>query len=189
VDDSAPGLRVHAAAAELAPPRALQATPPMLAPVVPHAVAAARTLALTLEPVPAAMLSAPAAILPAPAAMMPEPPPPHAAPIVVRAAARRPTQPHAIALVDIDVEGSLSRAVVERAIARVMPELHACTAPSYEVAARFTVDDSRRATDLHVASASDVRVAGPRCITDALARVRTEVAPDIGDATVSLRFR
>ena len=43
------------------------------------------------------------------------------------------------------------------------------------------IDDSRRATDLHVA--------GPHCVSDALAHVRTEVAPDIGDATVSLRFR
>jgi hypothetical protein len=89
-------------------------------------------------------------------------------------------------IVGLDVQGALSTAVVRRAIDRVVPELRACAQAvgPRTVAARFSIEDSRRATELRVGGA------GAACIAGVLERVRTEVAPDVGDAqiTVSLAF-
>jgi serine/threonine-protein kinase len=98
-----------------------------------------------------------------------QPAPPH----TLRAA------PRALRVVSLAVEGSLPRSVVERAVARAMPAVKACRFGGRVVAASFTIDDSRRATDVHTASA---------CLAQALAHVRTEIAPDVGDAAVELKL-
>ena len=81
-------------------------------------------------------------------------------------------------VVSLAVEGSLPRSEIERAVARALPALRACGHVG-TIAARFTIDDSRRATDVHSASS---------CIAQALEHVRTELAPDMGDASVVLRL-
>jgi serine/threonine-protein kinase len=89
-------------------------------------------------------------------------------------AARR--APHVVSLA---VEGSLPRSVVERAVARAMPAVKACRIGDRVVAARFTIDDSRRAADVQTSSP---------CLAQALTHVRTEIAPDTGDAAVMLKL-
>jgi serine/threonine-protein kinase len=92
---------------------------------------------------------------------------------------RRTARPrrHVVELVELDVEGSLSRSTIERALDRELPALRSCGAAGE---ATFTIGEARRATDIHTASP---------CVAAALAHVRTEDAPDIGDASVSLRLR
>ncbi|MBV8761331.1 MAG: serine/threonine protein kinase [Deltaproteobacteria bacterium] len=126
--------------------------------LAPHVIATARVEA---PPRPRAITVAP------------PPLPPRLAPVP----APVPAMSASLRLVSFDVEGSLSRAVVERALERV--DLHACTGNAPVVAARFTIGDSRRAGNVHATS---------RCVADALAHVRTEVAPDIGETTIALRF-
>ena len=87
--------------------------------------------------------------------------------------------PRTLHVVSLAVEGSLPRSEIERAVARALPALQGCRVGDRVVAARFTIDDSRRATDVHAASP---------CIAQALEHVRTELAPDMGDAAVVLKL-
>jgi serine/threonine protein kinase len=87
--------------------------------------------------------------------------------------------PRRLHVVSLAVEGSLPRSEIERAVARALPALQGCRVGDRVVAARFTIDDSRRATDVHAASP---------CIAQALEHVRTELAPDMGDAAVMLKL-
>jgi hypothetical protein len=80
-------------------------------------------------------------------------------------------------VISLDVQGSLSRAVVERALDRV--DIRACIVTAPFVAAHFTIGDNRRAGNVHATS---------RCVADALAHLRTEVAPDMGETTIALRL-
>ena len=112
---------------------------------------------------------------PPPPVDVPPPPPP---PVVETP----PPAPKTIVtqLASVDVQGALSQAQVRRAIERVMPALRACapTTPQM-VQAHFTIDESRRAQQVS-GSAS--------CVVAALAGVRTETAPDVGDATVDVKI-
>jgi serine/threonine-protein kinase len=84
---------------------------------------------------------------------------------------------HVIRLEGLEVEGGLPRSQIERAIGRQIRALLGCGAAG---TASFTIGEARRATD--------IRAASP-CIAAALAQVRTEEAPDVGDVTVSLTLR
>ena len=125
---------------------------PQPARLAPHVLATAR-----IEPPPASSHRAAAA--PSPAAFAPAQP-------------LRPLQ-----VISLDVEGSLSRSVIERALDRV--DLHGCAVTAPFVAARFTIGEARRADNVHATSP---------CVADALAHLRTEIAPDIGETTIALRY-
>jgi serine/threonine-protein kinase len=116
---------------------------------------------------------------------------PRAVPATEAAAiVQRPSKPPPPAITDLtprivglDVEGSLARSVVRRAIDRVLPDLAACARQSGIVTARFAIEDTRRATG--------VTASGPSaaCVSNVLAGARTEVAPDVGGAEVSVRIQ
>jgi hypothetical protein len=105
----------------------------------------------------------------------------HVAPVLALSAPAQPIRAkrRALRVVSLAVEGSLPRSEIERAVARALPALRSCRISDRVIAARFTVDDSRRATD--------IRTASP-CIAQALEHVRTEIAPDMGDASVVLKL-
>ena len=93
------------------------------------------------------------------------------------------------------VEGSLSDAEVRRGILRVEPRLAAC----YRAAARrtgragagdgvrvtFTIDENGRAREIGASGGALPGISS--CVGDAIAAVRTRIAPDVGDVRVSVR--
>jgi serine/threonine protein kinase len=113
-------------------------------------------------------------------ALPPAPPPPSSPP--------PPSPPRELqAKIDgVEVNGSLSRGEVQRAIERRWSAIARCmpAAPG-TVVAHFTIGEARRARD--------VRAAGPApatnaCVEAAFADVRTEAAPDVGDVEVTVRI-
>jgi serine/threonine-protein kinase len=108
--------------------------------------------------------------------------PPTASPIAPTAPPTVPVEPavmraHVTAL---DVSGSLSAAVIQRAIDRIAPAIAACHATAEHTATiRFTIGESRRAET----------IAAPQepCLAAAFAALRTETAPDVGDASVTVK--
>jgi hypothetical protein len=91
-----------------------------------------------------------------------------------------PAFPVAPRISSLGVEGGLSYGVVRRAIERVLPEVAQCG--DGVVAARFTIGETRRAT------AITANGTGAQCVSDVLARVRTESAPDVGTADVRVHI-
>jgi hypothetical protein len=162
-----------------AAPSRIDATAPSVLGFDDHIAVAARSRGSTHEQAPAAVHPlVRAATLAEPAVI--------AQPVVHRDALAAPAPAHVLRarrrplhVVSLAVEGSLPRSEIERAVARAMPALQGCRVRGRVVAARFTIDDSRRATDVHSAS---------RCVAQALEHVRTELAPDMGDASVSLQL-
>jgi hypothetical protein len=142
---------------------------------------------LAPEPLPAAaQLVEPVSARAMPHAAVPAPQLIEAAPVhrgspaLAMATPVRPVRmtPRGAHVMSLAVEGALPRSVVERAVARAMPAVQSCRLGN-PVVARFTIDDSRRATAVQTASP---------CIAQALAHLRTEVAPDTGDAAVVLKL-
>lgn len=81
----------------------------------------------------------------------------------------------------IDVSGPVSRSVVRSAVERVMPAIRQCSSTTAQtVQTHFTIDESRRAQ--HVRTSSG-------CIAAALAGVRIDTTPDVGNAEVDLQIR
>jgi hypothetical protein len=115
---------------------------------------------------------------PSPARAAPPPPPP---PVAAKVAA-----PLQARLLGVDVQGSLSQAVIQRAVERVRPQLERCTAEGtpYTGRVQFTIDESRRAHSVRGSGSA----AGMSCVVSALGAVRTEAAPDTGDAEVVVRI-
>jgi serine/threonine-protein kinase len=93
-----------------------------------------------------------------------------------------PVRPPRVAprISSLGVQGGLSYGVVLRAIERVLPDAAQCGGGA--VAARFTIGETRRAT------AITANGTGAQCVSDVLARVRTESAPDVGSADVRVRI-
>ena len=86
----------------------------------------------------------------------------------------------------IDVTGSLPVSAVQRAIQRAWPAIASCAPVSPgAVVARFTIGEARRALGV---AASGALPATRACIAAALAEVRTEAAPDVGDVAVTVRI-
>jgi serine/threonine-protein kinase len=141
------------------PPRPDRAAPPTVR-VEPAAAAPAE-----------ARRSAALPVLPAPA----PPAPPAAPPGELRAVIER-----------VDVSGSLAVSAVQRAVARRRSAIERCTpATPGTVIAHFKIGEARRAQAVTAAGASD-DVNG--CVAAALADVRTEAAPDVGDVEVTVRI-
>ncbi len=103
------------------------------------------------------------------------PPPPPKPPVQLQAK-----------LLGVDVQGSLSQAVIQRAVERVRPLIERCTAEGtpYTVRVQFTIDESRRAHGVRGSGSP----AATNCVVGALGGVRTETAPDTGDAEVVVRI-
>jgi serine/threonine-protein kinase len=139
--------------------------------------------------------SPPAAPPPAP----PAPRPPAAAPPVRRPAAVPPPRPAARApepppppatlsleprVASVDVRGALPAAAVRRALDRVLPAARACRSDrAGSVDVQLTIGESRRAAGLRASG-----LAASSCLAGALSGLRTEAAPDTGDAEVRVRF-
>lgn len=89
-------------------------------------------------------------------------------------------------LLGVDVQGSLSQAVIQRAVERVRPAIERCTSDGapHTVQVKFTIDESRRAHGLRSSGSTSAAT----CLVGALGGVRTEAAPDTGDAEVVVRI-
>jgi serine/threonine-protein kinase len=86
----------------------------------------------------------------------------------------------------VDVTGSLPRGEVARAVERRWGAIARCLPPSPQtVIARFTIGETRRAQDVQTTGPTPATNA---CLTAALAEVRTEEAPDVGDVQVTVRI-
>ena len=132
------------------------------------------------DPVPAAVIE--------PAAEPPPPPPPPPSKSTSPTPTPTPTptrvltptpKAHRAHIAELSVEGSLPVSTVRRAVERVWPDLLRCAPVAASV--RFTIDDTRRPRDMQVRG-------GSPCITGALSAIRSEVAPDVGEAEVELRI-
>ena len=92
----------------------------------------------------------------------------------------KPAPSFAARFAGLEVSGSLSAAVIDRALDRIAPAIAACHATTaHTVLVHFTVGESRRAE----------AIAAPHeaCLAAAFAGLRTETAPDIGDVSVSVK--
>jgi hypothetical protein len=75
---------------------------------------------------------------------------------------------------------------VQRAVERQRAAIARCIPASPEtVVARFTIGEARRARDVRATGSSAQTNA---CVAAAVADVRTEAAPDVGDARVTVRI-
>ncbi len=110
--------------------------------------------------------------------------PPTPIPAPPRPAPEVPLQAHVLG---VDVQGSLSQAVIQRAVDRVRPAVERCTASGspHTVRMQFTIDESRRAHGVRGSGSTQASVA---CLVTALGGVRTEAAPDTGDTEVVVRI-
>ena len=110
------------------------------------------------------------------------PPPPVPAPPPPAPPASLPI--HA-AIAAVDVHGSLPAADVQRAVARALPAIEHC-APSaaQNVIAQLTIGENRRAEDVRASGGT-----AASCVSSALASVRTESAPDVGEVEVTVHVK
>ncbi|MEO8706135.1 MAG: protein kinase [Kofleriaceae bacterium] len=147
-------------------------------------VAVTATLPPVVEPVAPAIEPTPVVVEP-PRIATPAPPP---APIP-----EPPSLEARAAIVALHVRGSLSDAVVRRAIERTVPELRACYRRAARTPSRsatttvhiaFVVDDTRRATQIRATAGSWSELAS--CVAGAIGSVRSQIAPDVGTVDVSL---
>jgi hypothetical protein len=108
----------------------------------------------------------------APTAPVPAPPPPTPLPV------------HA-AIAGVDVHGSLPAADVRRAVDRALPAIEHCSpAAAQNVVAELTIGENRRAEGVRASGGS-----AANCVSSALASVRTESAPDVGEVEVTVHVK
>ena len=154
------------------------AAPERLAPEVP---AAAPLDAGVVAPVDAAPVVPDVAIVVAPVQV--------ARPVRIATSAR-------VAIESLSVRGSLTTAQIRRAIDRVTASARACygpaakaaaSSPSVSLSVRFVVDETQRARQLELGPSALPGLAP--CVTRALASLRAEAAPDVGDVDVAFVLR
>jgi serine/threonine-protein kinase len=157
------------------PARVARAVPP---PVIGPDRAPVPTLDVPLPRLLVAAAPSYDTIAPTPELSPPSPPIAIPKPHPVRVVARDRTPQ----IVRLDVEGGLPPSVVRRAVERVLPQLSACQPISAgrPVAATFSVEQTRRASEIQVTGAAG------RCVAAALGALRTEAEPDVGEARVQL---
>ncbi len=171
-------------------PRTASAAPPAHPPAHHRhrprpAHASAREPAAPPAPSEARRAAAPATPATPVAAELPPPPPPAAPPA---APAPAPALPRELrAQIDgVEVAGSLPRGEVARAVDRQWAAIARCLPPAPQtVIARFTIGETRRAQDVRTSRPTQATNA---CLTAALAEVRTEQAPDVGDVQVTVKI-
>jgi hypothetical protein len=108
-----------------------------------------------------------------------------AAPTVAVATAPQRPAKLAATIADVDVTGALAPAVIRRAVGRKLSALGLCTTTAGTITVRFVVGEAQRAAR---ESATGGPTAANRCVEAVIRGVRTEVAPDVGDATVVIRI-
>ena len=117
------------------------------------------------------------------------PPPPVPVPVPVPAPIVEPPvakPPTTIATVigNVAVRGSLSEATVHRALERITPAIRQCAPASPQtIQVHFSIGESRRATNVQ---ASGAPTSG--CVAAAFGGMRSETAPDVGDADVDVQI-
>jgi serine/threonine-protein kinase len=92
-------------------------------------------------------------------------------------------KPHA-SIAAVDVHGALAVAEVQRAVDRVAAGLDRC-APDQpqDVVVELSIGEARRAEHVHASGAA----ATASCVAGVLSAIRTESAPDVGDASVTVK--
>ncbi len=136
------------------------------------------------RPAPTPVAAPPPTPAPAPAPAPPRPPPTGSLDAVP-------------AIVGIDVTGPLQESEIRRAVDRVLPGLRDCyrdaarrarRTPRLEIRLTFEIDDTRAARSVRAASSALPGLSS--CAGDAMGRARTRIAPDVGNAqvTVTVRF-
>ena len=121
---------------------------------------------------------------PEPPARIEAPPAPPPRPLSMRARAE---------LRSLEVRGSLSTAVIRRALERIEPQLRGCFAAQAAASRRsiattvhltFIVDDTRKASAVQAASSTWPALAS--CVGEVVHELRTNTAPDVGSVPVSV---
>ena len=120
-------------------------------------------------------------------------PAPRAAPI----AAPRPTSPGSLdalpAVGGIDVKGPLQDSEIRRGVDRVTGAFRACyrtaaraagKTPALAVRLSFEIDETRGARGITAARTALPGLAG--CLEEAASKIRTRIAPDVGNARVTI---
>jgi hypothetical protein len=121
---------------------------------------------------PPATPNPPAPIIVTPSPQVPAPPPPP--PAILHAA-----------IAAVDVHGSLPAADVRRAIDRMLPAIEHCKpAAAQNVVVDLTIGENRRAENVHASGGT-----AASCVSTALAAVRTESAPDVGEVEVTVHVK
>jgi hypothetical protein len=124
----------------------------------------------------------------------PEPPPPARAERAVTRVDRGPGSLDAVASVSsISVNGPLGDSEIRRGVKRVLPAFRACyreaagsagKTPSAKIKLTFRIDGTRAAQKVGVSGSSLPGLGA--CVADAASRIRTRIAPDVGDAHVTV---
>lgn len=106
------------------------------------------------------------------------------APPALPSAPPAPATPATPSISALDVHGSLPVADVRRAIDRLGPALARCSADRAEtVVVQLAIGEARKAE--HVRTSGGTTAASD-CVAAAFAGLRTEAAPDVGDAEVTV---
>jgi hypothetical protein len=126
---------------------------------------------------------------PAPVAPAPATPAPVVTTIPLPPAIDTPPPPPAKQLTAqlgrVDVQGAISQSTVRRAVERVLPAVRACTTTTAQtLRVHFTIDESRKAQRAHAATNGSLGT----CVAAALATVRSDTPPDVGDAEVDVEL-
>lgn len=117
----------------------------------------------------------------APPVSLPEPPKPSEPPPTPPP----PPTPLRVSIGALVVDGGLSRAAVQRAVDRVMPNLEACRVVQPGVVdVQFRIGESRRASQT---TARGISPAVSQCVAGAFGGLRTETASDVGDVEVRVK--
>lgn len=214
--DAKPESVLAAAPIAAPPPPPITQAAPVAAPVVPAVspgiappidkTVAAKRERRTIPKMPRIERAAPAPLpeavaevpVPEPAAPPPEPTPIASLPPVLPPPPVPPAAPVLVtrartAFSSLEVRGSLSTAVVRRALERVDPDLRRCfttvamatkRSPATTVHATFVVDDTRQATTVRASATGWPQLAV--CVATVLAQLRTQSAPDVGTVPVSV---
>ena len=201
-DDIAPTPIAVAAQRPTPAPSPPPATPPPL-PASPPLVVASNDaapkpeIAMPTNPVPVARDKrrhkehvkherkvASAIVVPVPPVPDEVPPPPVPAPIVEPPVAKPPPT-IATVIGSVAVRGSLSEATVHRALERITPAIRQCASASPQtIQVHFSIGESRRATNVQASGAAPTS----GCVAAAFGGMRSETAPDVGDADVDVQI-
>jgi serine/threonine-protein kinase len=175
------------------PPRKTREADPKVAASTKPAPVETKPTPVETKPVPVETKPTPVETKPAPVETKPTPveTKPAPKPVVLPTDAR-------IALSSLDVRGSLSDAVIKRAVERVSGALRSCyvaaakkssSAAAASVRVSFVVDDTRKASSI---TAGKSKLAGlSTCVAAAMRDIRTQTAPDVGtvDAALTIDFK
>ncbi|MBL8627618.1 MAG: hypothetical protein JNK64_40410, partial [Myxococcales bacterium] len=119
---------------------------------------------------------------PPPPVVTPPPPPVVTPPPVVAPPARAAT----VGVASVAVDGALAAGAARKGVDRALPALRGCIpgATPGTVTVSFTIGEARRPQRV---SARGGSAATQACVAAAIGGIRTDAAPDVGDARVTAR--